>query len=148
MRMSLFSSIREYVFHAFRAFVISSFISVVINNILYIHVRMNPSQDIPEWITIEYFAFIYAILLGIAIFLTPFPSIRNYNLAFLLRIIKSFCLTAVIILPYYYYLFTVNEVYSYYLLDNEFLEKGKAISIIFAALLFAVFFYSEKQKKY
>ena len=90
---------KEFAMRSFRAFVISFFISVVINNILYIHVRMNPSQDIPEWITIEYFAFIYAILLGIAIFLTPFPSIRNYNLAFLLRIIKSFCLTATIILP-------------------------------------------------
>ena len=62
---------KEFAMRSFTAFVISFFISVVINNILYIHVRMNPSQDIPEWITIEYFAFIYAILLGIAIFLTP-----------------------------------------------------------------------------
>ncbi len=127
---------------------ISSFISFIINTILYVHVRMNPSHDIPEWITIEYFAFLYAILLGIALFLTPFPSIKNYNLAFLLRMVKSFCLTAVIILPYYYYLFTVNEVFSYYLMDNEFLEKETTISIAFAALLFAIFFHSGKQKKY
>ena len=96
---------------------------------------------------IEYFAFVYFLLLFTVLFLIPFPSVRNRNLSFLLRIMKSFCLTVSLVLPYYYYIFLINEAYSYYFLDNEFMETREAISIIFAALLFATFFHWENTKE-
>ena len=138
---------REFVIRAFRAASLSLFISWVISDILYINIRQNPGYDIPEWIKIEYFAFVYFLLIFTVLFLIPFPSVRNRNLSFLLRIMKSFCLTVSLVLPYYYYIFIINEAYSYYFLDNEFMETREAISIIFAALLFATFFHWENTKE-
>jgi len=138
--------IKEFLMRIFRAVVLSLFISLAIGDILYINLRMNPDYDASEWIKIEYFEFLYFMLIGTILFLTPFPSVKNYKLSFLLRITKSFCLAASLILPYYYYIFTVKEAYGSYLSGNEFMETRKALSIIFASLLFAAFFHWENKK--
>jgi hypothetical protein len=139
---------KEFAIRAFRSLVIAFFISFVIGDVLYIHVRLNPDYDVGEWITIEYFMGLYALLLGTALFLTPFPSIKNFKLAFFLKVIKNLCIVAAILLPYHYYIFTIYNIYGSYYICNDFMESRNAMTIIFAALLFAALFHFEMQKKY
>jgi len=136
---------REILYRVLKSLIISLIVAFVLGDALYIQVRLN-SNDAVEWIKIEYFVGLYALILGIAVFLTPFPKIKNYNLAFLLRIFKNLCIVAIIFLPYYYCIFVVNEVYSG-LVDENFMENRTAFTIIFSALLFAILFHFE-QKKY
>lgn len=133
---------REILYRVLKSLIISLIVAFVLGDALYIQVRLN-SNDAVEWIKIEYFVGLYVLILGIAVFLTPFPKIKNYNLAFLLRIFKNLCIVAIIFL---HCIFVVNEVYSG-LVDENFMENRTAFTIIFSALLFAILFHFE-QKKY
>ena len=76
---------REILYRVLKSLIISLIVAFVLGDALYIQVRLN-SNDAVEWIKIEYFVGLYALILGIAVFLTPLPKIKNYNVitAFLL----------------------------------------------------------------
>ena len=56
---------REILYRVLKSLIISLIVAFVLGDALYIQVRLN-SNDAVEWIKIEYFVGLYALILGIA----------------------------------------------------------------------------------